>query len=179
MSGIRTIDDIRQRCVIDEAGCWVWRHATTTANGRPAAYIPEIGRVGTIAHAFKLINGKTCSRSYFPAKCMSRLCCNPAHQQLLTRSQLTKMTTPAPSLLTRGRMAAGRARVAPLKLKPEQYLEIRGSTMLLREIMLHYGVSRCYASQLRSGVAPIFRSLAGGGTQHVAPGSSVFSWRPA
>lgn len=179
MSGIRTIDDIRQRCVIDEAGCWVWRRATTTAGGRPAAYLPEIGRVGTISHAFKLINGKACSRAYFPAKCLNRLCCNPAHQLLLDRSQLAKLTTPAPSLLTLGRMAAGRARVAPLKLKPEQYLEIRGSTMLLTEIVERYGISYGYASQLRSGSAPIFKTLAGSGVQHVAPGSSAFSWRPA
>lgn len=179
MSGIRTIEDIRQRCSIDEAGCWVWRRATTTAGGRPAAYLPAIGRVGTIAHALKLINGKTCERSYYPAKCQNRMCCNPAHQLLLTRSQLTKLTTPKPSLLTRGRMAVGRARAAPLRLLPEQYMEIRGSTMLLREIQERYGVSRCYASQLRSGAAPIFKTLAGGGAQHVAPGSSVFAWRPA
>jgi hypothetical protein len=173
MTGIRTIEDIRQRCAIDEAGCWVWRRATTTSGGRPAAYLPAIGRAGTISHALKLIGGKTSSRSYYPAKCMNRLCCNPAHQALMTKSQMTRITTPSPTPLTRARMARGRAAVAPLRLTPCQYREIRGSDMCLNEIIQKYGVSRSYASILRSGKASVFRSL---DLQHVAAGSSVFSF---
>lgn len=174
MRGIHTIEDIRQRCSINEAGCWVWRMATASASGRPAAYIPALGRVGTIGQALMVLGGKSGKRSYYPAKCRNKLCCNPEHQSLMTRSQVTLLTAKPKSPLTIARIARTKAKNAPLKLTADQYLEIRGSKKLLREIQAEYGISRCYASQLRSGEAGVFRQLDQAPT--LARGASVFSW---
>ena len=174
MSGIRTIDDIRQRCVIDsEAGCWVWAGYLEPRSGRPAMNMevePGRRRCVRLSIALHLIkNGRIPaqgSRIYYPAACREMACCNPEHHRLLTKGQINK--------LVGGHSAASRAKISAAnfgkgKLSMQDRAEILGSDRPLTEIMERYGISLGYASQLRRGLV---------GARQVS-GSSVFSWRPA
>jgi len=50
MNGVRTIEDLRLRCVVDEiTGCWLWRGAFTQGVG--AVWLPELGKTRTIRSA--------------------------------------------------------------------------------------------------------------------------------
>lgn len=174
MSGIRTIDDIRQRCVIDSGtGCWVWAGYREPRSGRPAMRMEvEPGRHRCVRLSIALHLIKTGrppnqgARVYYPTVCRDMACCNPEHHKLLTKGQINK--------LVGGHSAASRAKIAAAnfgkgKLSMQDRAEIIGSDRPLTEIMERYGISLGYASELRRGLV---------GARPM-PGSSVFAWRPA
>ena len=54
--GIKTLEDIKQRCYIDERGCWIWKGAM--ANGAvPCARIDGKLAVTVLRYAYCLKNG--------------------------------------------------------------------------------------------------------------------------
>lgn len=173
MSRIRTIEDIRQRCMIDEAGCWVWAGYCRPKTGRPAMRMevePGKARCVQLSIALHLIKTGRLpapdARIYHPAVCRNIRCCNPAHQKLMTKSQI--------NMLVGGHSAAARAKISAAnfgkgKLSMQDRAEILGSHRPLTEIMDRYGISLGYASQLRRGTV---------GNRQIS-GASVFSWRPA
>lgn len=172
--GIKTIDDIRQRCVVDEdSGCWMWQGYCEPRTGRPAMSMmvePAVRRCVKISGAFHLIKSgrlpTPSARIYFPVACREMGCANPDHHKLLTKSQINK--------LVGGHGAAARAKISAAnfgkgRLSEMDRAEIAGSDMLLSEIMERWGISLGYASQLR-------RRIVGSRKQQ---GASVFTWRPA
>lgn len=174
MSGIKTIDDIKQRCVVDdESGCWLWQGYREPRTGRPAMSMivePGVRRCVKISVALHIIkSGKLptpSSRIYFPVVCREMGCCNPAHHRLLTKGQINK--------LVGGHGAAARAKISAAnfgkgRLSESDRAEIAGSDMKLTEIMERWGISLGYASQLRRGIVG----------SRKPQGASVFNWRPA
>lgn len=86
MSGNRTLEDIRQRCVIDEiTGCWEWRG--TYRGKKPTARLSlhvehrEAGRNMTAMRAARILAGKVTApgQNVYHAYCSNLNCVNPDH----------------------------------------------------------------------------------------------------
>lgn len=80
--GIRTLDDFRGRCIVDELGCWIWTLAQGK-NGVPVAHLagPTHRRSLPARRAGWLLAGKPLREGqavYLRAAC-STLCVNPDH----------------------------------------------------------------------------------------------------
>lgn len=96
MSGIRNLEDLRQRCRIDEdSNCWVWGGGTTMIRGSEVAYAhysPDgikatskqmpAGRAAWIASGRKADKGQLVYRC-----CETKLCINPAHHKCGSRKE--------------------------------------------------------------------------------------------
>lgn len=166
LGGVRSVDDIKDRCVIDDiTGCWAWR-AARDSNGAPSLQLPALGRVVSlgVAIGFFLTGAAPAPGVVWHCTCETRQCANPAHRKAGNRStqMLAAKLTRSPQ--TRARMMAGKRRGA--KLSQADADEIRGSSLKLTEIMARYGITKGYACEIRAGKrrAPL-----------AAPGSSVFS----
>ena len=164
--GIRTLEDLRGRCKIDDiTGCWNWGMGCD-GNGRPSVWMPDLHRRTSLGVAICWIKtGKLPAPGVvWHLTCRNMLCANPAHRKVGTRStqMLAAKVTRTP--LTRARISANRR--GGSKLKPEQFEDIRSGGKLLREICEQHGISMSYASLIRSGKdrQPVS-----------APGSSIFS----
>ena len=82
MSGVRTLEDMRDRCVVDDVtGCWLWRSGTT-GDGQPKVHAVVDGKV------MSTTGGRvvwTLARGPIPPKHVvyrprcSKLCLNPTH----------------------------------------------------------------------------------------------------
>jgi hypothetical protein len=96
MSGIKTLEDIRQRCRIDQdSKCWDWGGGITVIRGSEVAYLhysPDgtketrkqmpAGRAAWIASGRKAEKGQVVYRC-----CNTKLCCNPAHMKCGTKKE--------------------------------------------------------------------------------------------
>lgn len=84
----RQVEYVRQRCHIDHySHCWIWK--LCLARGRPVGWIDgkSVLIVRTTYEAF--YETKIDSLRLIP-KCGEKLCCNPTHQKLITRSDSLK-----------------------------------------------------------------------------------------
>jgi hypothetical protein len=168
--GVRTIDDLKDRCVVDDiTGCWLWR-AARDSNGVPSLQYPPLGRVVSLGVAIGHLRTGALSASgvVWHCTCETRQCANPDHRKAGTRSTQMLAAGIKRSPQTRARITAGKRLTA--KVSEADATEIRGSDMKLTEIMERYSITKGYACEIRSGKrrAPL-----------AAPGSSAFSWRPA
>jgi hypothetical protein len=151
MSGVRTVEDIRDRCYVDElTGCWLWRGATS-ARGYPSLWMPALRRVATLGHAIALLQ-----TGRLPAKgvvwyctCTTKNCGNPMHRAPGTRADQMRKAGIVRSPLVRARMAAGRR--VDSKLTEDAVADIRGSTEILRVVAERHGISISHASHIRRG----------------------------
>lgn len=183
MGGVRTLEDLRQRCHIDaDTGCWLW--GMGTSNGRPCVSIllPD-GRkssVSALRAAFAFSRGvhpaavprdqvvwhkPSCSR---PDRCI-----NPAHAKIGLQGQMRqergigKRGTYAWHASVRNGLIH-RDRVA--KLTAAQAEEMRRLRHLPRvELARRFGV--CLATVYKVLGFQTWRDS-------VAQGTSVFSYRP-
>lgn len=164
--GVRTLADIKDRCVVDDiTGCWHWRSARDS-NGVPNMQLPALGRVVSLGVAIgTLTTGQPPARGVvWHCTCETRQCANPAHRRAGTRSSQMLAAKLKRSPQTRARMTAGKRRTA--KLSQADADEIRGSDLKLTEIMARYGITKGYACEIRAGKRR---------TPLAAPGSSVFA----
>lgn len=170
MGGVRTFDDLKDRCVVDDiTGCWRWGSARDS-NGIPTLQLPGLGRVVSLGVAIcYLSTGKAPGPGVvWHCVCETKQCANPEHRRAGTRSTQMLAAKLKRSPQTKARITAGKRRDA--KISDADADEIRGSDMKLTEIMERYSITKGYACEIRSGKrrAPL-----------AAPGSSAFSWRPA
>lgn len=99
--GIKTLEDMRQRCRIDEeTGCWNWAMAVSRSTKRnvpvsPRVWMPDRSTPGggalmTAGRAAWLLAGKWCTagRVVYRAVCHNELCINPEHGKCLTRREM-------------------------------------------------------------------------------------------
>jgi hypothetical protein len=158
---IRTLEDVRARCRVDEdSDCWIW---LAGLNNRrfPSVYVPEFPspshRTSIGAALWFVQTGERLQGRYF-ATCGRVDCCNPAH-----RSRECPSRPAGP--LRRARISEGKRRTSKI---PEQDVEfIRSSSVPAQTLAAQYGARVDYIARIRSGVAR--RPVA-------APGSSVFTW---
>jgi hypothetical protein len=159
LGGIRTLEDLRQRCVIDaETGCWHWRLSFSQGSPRVHLQHPAAagGRLGVAMRgrraALLLATGSDLPPGHFAfarACCKADDCVNPAHSRSGNRQQhgeWLRKTGKVKNLLTKS-LASD---------EPNQALADR------------LGVSKFVIYQVRNG-----RTHVG-----ALPGASVFSWRP-
>lgn len=169
--GIRTLDDLRQRCVI-EGECWIWRGACNRCSGphpEPRFWLPAQSRVVGVSGAW-LLAGKKLPRGYVVWRvCREPMCLNPEHMR--SGTQADRGAWYAQRGLFRGdphrsltnAVAARRRSV----LTAEQVQQIRESKDTGRALSLLLGVSESVVSRARRG-----------DTHRTAAPSSVFTWRP-
>jgi hypothetical protein len=178
LGGIRTLEDLRQRCVIDaETGCWHWRMAITQGAPRVHLQHPQDGCKVTMRGrraALLLATGRDLPRghsAYARPCCKADDCVNPAHSRTGTRQQhgeWLRKTGKVKNLLSKSlasrRMWDQRGR----KVTPAMRDEILHSTETWQALADRLGVSKFVIYQVRNG-----RTHLG-----VLPGASVFNWRP-
>lgn len=169
--GIRTVSDLRDRCVIDDiTGCWHWRGAT--ARGRsPVAWLPAIGSRTTMGVIISVLltGAKPPKGRVWHHTCETPFCANPKHQKLGTRSSQMLVAAVSRGPLQRARIARGKRKAS--RVTDAQVEDIRADSGTLAEISSRAGVSVTYASKVRRG--EIRRPL-----DEIAA-TSVFAWRHA
>lgn len=168
MTGIRTIEDLRQRCWVDDiTGCWHWKGAVTQ-DGHPVMWMPQLDKTTTAGVAICVLKtGSTPKKGVFwRCICDTRGCANPDHRRPGSRSAQMLAAKITRSPLTRARMSIGKCGRRP-RLTDEQQAEIRDSSDSLRVLAERYGISQSTASRIRQGIR---RQLL------AAPGSSVFNF---
>jgi hypothetical protein len=163
--GIYTVDDLRQRCVVDEfTGCWTWPSPSKDAD-YPTVALPALAgkRVSLGVAICVLRTGQPPRRGecWFHT-CQNTRCANPAHRKVGGRSQQMLAHQLKRSPLTRARMSRGRRRL----VDDADIAQIAGSTDLLTTIAQRYGISKSWASILRRGKI---------NHSGCAPGATVFN----
>lgn len=92
MNGIRTLEDLRDRCRVDEStGCWIWSGAMSkNASGKtPVTWYPPLARTVTVIRAVWHLRGVEMSpREVGWVSCFQEGCCSPDHGRYGTRVQL-------------------------------------------------------------------------------------------
>ena len=162
IGGIRTLDDLKQRCSVDEiTGCWVWKLSTT--EGFPNVHVPhpQTGdrmKVKGRRAALILKTGVMLPSGWFAIRkpsCESPLCCNPEHSfagdgkaygQSLREQGIFKNSPK--------RIAANRkiVKATKCKLTDQQAAEIRHddrSSIVLAGV---YGVSKTTINDIKRGL---------------------------
>lgn len=165
--GIRTPDDLKARCWVDEdTGCWLWRGAVDS-HGIPSMWLPALLRRSSLGVAACLFatGAAPLPGQAWHCTCTTRYCANPAHRTCGTRSSQMLAARMTRTPLQRARISA--AKRANGKLTDAQRVEIAGSSDILRVIADRYGISISQAQKMRrqTQIQP-------------AQGASVFSWRP-
>lgn len=171
LSRIRTLDDLRARCRVDEdTHCWIF-------GGQPKSLEPMVwfeDRTMTVGRVAWLLSGKRVPAGNWLAwsTCGNKRCCNPAHRKVGTKAQMGEWLKAQGHLRGRleRRIINRRARVDSKqnKLTPELADWIKESPQTGIELAHALDVSNTAISRVRKGHcwAPI------------APAASVFSWRP-
>ncbi len=99
--GVRNLEDLRQRCVIEEeTGCWVWKAAMSRSLKRkvapsPRVWIPDPKTLGdgvlmTAGRAAWLLSGRklAAGQVVWRSVCNRSECINPAHGRAVTRAEM-------------------------------------------------------------------------------------------
>lgn len=149
LGGLRTIEDVRQRSVIDEeTGCWHVR--SKRHKGSVQVWLPAEGRVVSLAYALGvLMTGKPLPAGRFMAPtCLNTNCGNPKHRVDASRSEAMRMLRPKLDAQHRAKIAAGRRRnVIPINvIEAVLSSEERGIDLAAR-----YGISPQKVSDIRRG----------------------------
>lgn len=174
MGGVRSIQDVRNRCnVDDDTGCWHWRLSLNcgvphihfnlagtrhTMRGRRAVKAIEAG--GQLASDLNCIGRDTCDSD----------CVAPDHIRVVSRKIVGAQVRRMGKCKTIRKRAGGLKTVdAKRKLTVCQVIEIRSSNTTQRALAIKFGVSQYTIWAARSGKT--FRDG--------VANNSVFNWRPA
>lgn len=171
MGGIRSEDDIKQRCWVDEeTDCWHWR-AGRVGNGEPSLYFPAWGHNTTLGQAlYFLRTGQRVPRGrIYHCTCTLAGCANPKHRKLGNRSTQMLVFARARSPMTRVRIAA--AKRATSKLSEDDIAAIILSKDTLKALAARYRCCPDWIHQIKTGKAR--RPIA------LVPGASVFALGPS
>jgi hypothetical protein len=175
LGGIRNIDDLKMRCLIDdETDCWHWRLGKTKGKYPKISFkISGEAQSRTGVRAVFVLLGRDVPDGYtvYHYKCHSIDCLNPAHLKMGTHKE--KWAHIKAEGYMRGnptRLLANKA-TAMKRCKVAAHLGLilnsdKTSVELAKELGIH-------ASTIRSA-----RSRSSTGAPQVA-NASVFTWRPA
>lgn len=164
-AGLRTLEDLRQRCVIDDiTQCWNYAGGHATC-GLPSLWFPPLGiRTTPGVVLCWLETGKRPAKGVvWHRTCESLSCCNPAHRKVGTRKSQMVHAAVSRTLLVRAKIALGKR--ATSRLSDEAVDDIRASSDTLIACAARHGISMSHVSRIRRG--ELRRSL--------ATGSSVFN----
>ncbi len=167
MTGIRTLADLKARCVIDDVtGCWVYKARENYRH--PVVTTPLMGRSVGLGILIALVTtGKAPDKGMTNyAKCGHKACCNPRHRVIGTKQEAQKhWAKPCPP---ERRARISLARRAGSSVDESVIEAIRLSDKSASSIAAEHGVSKSYACRIRTNKvrAPLMN------------GASVFAWRP-
>jgi hypothetical protein len=180
IGGIRTLDDLRARCVIDEeTGCWHWRLAIS--QGSPRVHVKHPALPGDNKSTMRgrraallLATGRDLPKGQFA---YARLCCaasdcvNPKHARAGTRAEhgeWLRKTGKVKNLLSKSAASRRTWDKRGRKVSSAMRDEILSSDETYEALAKRLGVSKFVVYQVRKGI-----------THSTAlPGASVFNWRP-
>lgn len=162
--GVRTLADLKGRCVVDAlTGCWVWQGARTRGDGGNVWIDGQSTTLGAAICRLKL-GRPPAPGEVWHVTCRNTRCANPAHRRAGTKS--TMMLAAG---IKRTPAQVARSAAHKRKLSPEQVAWIRSAVDVpLPEVAAATGVSVKHACSVRSG-----RRMPLGGL-----GVSAFTWRP-
>lgn len=187
--GIRTLDDLQGRCVIDrETLCWIWRGAVfrnAAGSDTTRVWLPDAdgkGRVMTAPRAAWILSGRKLPAGHivWRARChCSALCISPQHGAAGTRQDMFAAFVRDGRLRGDPRSAVINARnrmagVVPLGVV-RQAEAMFAAGALQKEVKAALGISHQTAAKIRKGIHP--HSAARG--VKVVANASVFTWRAA
>lgn len=152
LGGIRTLEDLRARCVIDDdTGCWNWTMALA-AGGQPHVHYlcPVSGRKRTgkgrrVALLLAGVDIKPTDVAFARACCTSDTCCNPDHARSGTKKQWGHALSLSGKVKGLPAKCAGARRAWDTRgrrITPEMAAEIRAGAAPVRELAARYGLSQ-------------------------------------
>lgn len=157
LGGIRSVEDLRQRCwVDDQTGCWHWR--LFTHDGRPQVcyMLPDGTRRKTSGRraAAELARGERLPTRIVAFAARSRCsgaadCCNPAHVRLGSRAEALRNRCPAAATRTAMRLSSTRVQRGKSRITLQIALRIRASADTLAVEAAKWGVSKSTISAIR------------------------------
>ncbi|MGE5452447.1 MAG: hypothetical protein ACM3VZ_11475 [Acidobacteriota bacterium] len=165
MNGIKTIQDIKDRCFVNDEGQWIWRYAT---NGKNTPVCKCFGRVMTATRAAYCIANKVDPDSIKGLRVWSTkknsLDVNPANLMTGTPAEANKF------FAKKGNPKSVLAGLRRRKMFDRcQITEIRESLLTAEQEADSRGCSAELIRQIRGN--KIYKT--------VATNASVFAWRPA
>jgi hypothetical protein len=166
LGGVRTIDDIRDRCFISsDDECWHWRGATE-ASGRPKFWFPVFRVTTTPGPVIAFLKtGVRPKKARWLNRCRVADCMNPDHwfpSNHSTACKRSKRRNPAVHAIK-----TTIARRARSKLNEE----------IIQDIRSRAGIARHYAGKYEISVGHVYRVWAGTNWKPLtAPTSSVFNF---
>ncbi len=157
LGGIRTLEDVRQRCVITpDSDCWHFRTPNGKPLGRGVGYEIRVGEQRlTVTKASWLLSGRgePINGRVIYRCCESHDCANPEHLKCGYRKALQRhlRSTGAysPDALARTFSALRKSRVQPTKMTPELHQWLAESTQNSCEAGHGLGLNKSYAARLR------------------------------
>ncbi len=168
MRGIQTVEELRERCRVDEdTGCWQFGKASRSSHApgvRVAALGGEMVSLG-VAAAVLRTGERPKAGVVWHITCCTKHCANPEHRKAGTRKSQMKQASYKPTALTLAKIAATKR--AKSVLTPADIAEIRASRETLHELSARFGVSPSNIGRIR--LNQLWRDTA-------APAASVFSW---
>jgi hypothetical protein len=173
LGGIRTVEDLRQRCRIDaDTGCWHWGLAITQ-NHPKVHYVFEGKRISSRGRkAALLLAGRPPQKghvAFATRNCHSDDCVNPDHARSSTRANHGQYLKASGKGKTLAKIASAKAAAASSKRKRltwEAVREIRASDEAYPVLAARHGISPSRIGYVKRGEA-----------WKEAP--SVFNFRPA
>ena len=182
-NGVRSLEDIRLRCKVDDiTGCWLWSLCVGTGGtpkvGIPAGVLRETEHVMSTAKAAWLLSGRKleAGQVVWRAHCGDHRCVNPDHCKALTRREMRNAC--GESNREKGsikRAAVNRATAVSNAVKPDIVAEVekrlkQGKKQ--REIAAELTVSRDTVHRISSGK----HLYSAGRTAPLLRAASVFTW---
>jgi hypothetical protein len=179
LGGIRNLDDLRLRCVVDEdTGCWHWR--LSLCDGVPKVHVthPALPRPGHIMRgrraALLLARGRDLPAghvAYARLTCQSADCVNPSHCQSGDRHAHGRYLTKSgkvKGLLSKRKASRAMWDKRGRKVTPEVRAHILASDATTYALAKELNLSQFAVWSVRKGAVH---------TPHLAQ-ASVFTWRP-
>lgn len=185
--GIKTLDDMRERCRIDEeTGCWNWAMAVSRSKKRAVAVSPRVwmpdrakekgGSLMTAGRAAWVLAGKwhTASRVVYRDVCHNELCINPDHGKCVTRPEMFALLKasgvnrgdPERAVINRQNMLK---MITPMERVRQAEAMLRDGIMS-KDIRAELGLSNNTMVRIRAGT-----HMHSEGFSRAVRGSSVFS----
>ncbi len=160
--GIRNMNDVRQRCRINEAGCWIWAGCVNQGSARATVQ----GKARTMAGVlYEMKHGKSIPKGHrYHAYCGDNLCM--LHRKLVSMSDAVKSSPPANPLAKRMKIVATKMATRTIPQEAVDALRAAGKGNVertARELGINVGSAR---------------SIASGHSRAPIAESSVWAWRP-
>lgn len=171
--GVRTLEDIRGRCRIDEeTGCWIWAGAMAKSLSRQArptsrVWLPEglqgdgqNPTVTTAAKAAWLLSGRKLQdgQVVYRYRCADGDCCNPEHGKAGTRPEMHRFHAASDRLKGDPKRAAVNAINRRAVLKPVEVVRqaeaMFAAGVAQKEVMAELGLQQATARSIRLGTHP-------------------------